>query len=273
MKNDYVSLESFIDTYFIKPIQEGTGYNVVNTATYALLFIVFITAVHRFFKKLKIHPDRGLYLALLPMILVGGVMRSLEDAGVLPFSYLTVTPGIYLLVAAVTAIFIILSKRISPHRFNFSLGCLSFGFLLGYVILLRLKYPLEFLAIIISTFIIYRVTLELNERSKLVHLKSIENKLMLFAHILDGFASFFAIAVFPLFTGIHYFEQHVVGGFIMSSFGEWTFIPIKILVALVAIHYVDMEKDKHWKFILKFFVIALGLGPGLRDALRLMMGV
>ena len=30
-------------------------------------------------------------------------------------------------------------------------------------------------------------------------------------HTLDGAATFFAIDIFPLFTGIHYGEQHVLG--------------------------------------------------------------
>jgi uncharacterized membrane protein len=230
---------------------------------------------------MKIKTDHNFFIANLPAILTGGIARALEDANFLPAELWpwTVTPGIYLLIFAITFSYILLCKYVLSRRFGFTrplfyLNLVTLGaFTLP--VLFRLVYVLEFFFILIMSYAIFLFVSELNSRYKLVSLKSIENRLMLFAHIFDGFASFFAIGVLPVLNpGVAYFEQHVVGSFIMGTFGTWAFVPIKIIVALVAIYYIDRETDDpYWSFILKYFVVALGMGPGLRDALRLMMGV
>lgn len=271
-----MSFESFIETYYVRPIQEASGYNIVNTVTYALLFIVFITLIKCALERLKIKTDRKFFIAMLPVILTGGVVRSLEDVQVLPRTIWTVTPGIYIIIFAITFLYILLAKLISSrgYEFNRLLLHLNSGTLVLFCLFLKPVYVPEFLFILFSTYALFLLVLELNTRYRLVSLDSIENKLMLFAHVLDGFASFFAIGIFPLIAGISYFEQHVVGAFIMNTFGTWAFVPVKIIVALVAIHYIDKETDDpYWAFVLKYFVVALGMGPGLRSALRLMMGV
>jgi uncharacterized membrane protein len=258
-----MSLDTFIEEYFVRPIQEASGYNIVNTVTYALLFIGFITLIKYGLERAKIKTDRKFFVSVFPVILLGGVVRSLEDAQVLPRSLLTVTPGVYVLILAVSVFHIFLSKYVLSKRYGFTkaLFWLNTATLVFFSLFLRPVYVLEFLFIIIMSYALFLLVAELNNRYKLVSLKSLENKLMLFAHILDGFASFFAIGLFSLFNpGISYFEQHVVGSFIMNTFGAWAFVHVKIVVALLAIYYIDKETDdQYWAFVLKYFVVALGI--------------
>ena len=99
--------------YFIKPMDLGYGYNIVNTFAYALLVVGISYLLFKLMKSLKIRINERFALALYPLIIFGSAFRILEDLSILK-GYLFMTPGIWLFF---TAIFIALAV---PTRINIS---------------------------------------------------------------------------------------------------------------------------------------------------------
>jgi uncharacterized membrane protein len=93
------------------------------------------------------------------------------------------------------------------------------------------------------------------------------NSHVLAGHVLDACASFTAIAVVGGFT-----EQHVVPSALFSALPVWVFIPIKIFIVLLALYVIDREAKAEWNWMLKFTVLVLGMGPGVRDTLTVLLG-
>ena len=79
----------------------GEGYTVVSTLTYAAVLAVAVFGIWRAFGRLGIKLDSGFLLAMVPWVMLGAVVRSLEDAGLFsrggPLVYLFISPFIYIL--------------------------------------------------------------------------------------------------------------------------------------------------------------------------------
>lgn len=85
------------------------GYNPINTLTYGLVFLLGGLLIYRLLQWLRIPLDERFILATLPLIVLGGLARSLEDTGLFeePLSYLFIAPVIYFTLA-VGAILVLL---------------------------------------------------------------------------------------------------------------------------------------------------------------------
>jgi uncharacterized membrane protein len=83
------------------------GYNIVNTTVYAAILVVGLIGMYELFRRRSIDvlytADFRLVLALLPYLALGGMWRSLEDAGLFgePAAYLFIAPVIYITIAFV----------------------------------------------------------------------------------------------------------------------------------------------------------------------------
>ena len=82
------------------------GYNPVNTLTYVALVLYALPGVQAFFATFDIDLDTELACSLAPILVAGGVMRALEDAGRLPvpLDRLFITPSIYFVIAELTVL-------------------------------------------------------------------------------------------------------------------------------------------------------------------------
>ena len=257
----------FFQQYFIEPIEKGTGYNIVNTITYAVVLIISLFILIKILKRLGIKLDSKLWSDLLPFVLLGGVLRALEDISFFPHTWLLITPGIYFLVFGV-AFVSILAEKYTKLRLTRYLG-ISFLTLFGFVVLTYAKNWGAFLLTIGLALICFIITFAVLMVLKVKILKG-KNWQVLFAHVLDASASFMAVT-FLCIGQVRYFEQHVVPSALFSSVGTWVFIPIKIVVVLLALYVIDKETSKEWNWMLKFTILVLGLGPGTRDLLTAFM--
>ncbi|HEX9709870.1 MAG TPA: DUF63 family protein [Candidatus Thermoplasmatota archaeon] len=104
------------------------------------------------------------------------------------------------------------------------------------------------------------------------------NGLVYFGQYLDGAATYWGIDHFG------YEEKHVVAGFFIEQAGTaFVMFPLKLVVFTFILYLIDVKlrddlKDADGKpgtlvGLLKLTVIAVGMGPGTRDMLRLVMGV
>jgi uncharacterized membrane protein len=90
---------------------------------------------------------------------------------------------------------------------------------------------------------------------------------------LDGAATFFVIDVFSKVSGVAYFEQHVLGGFIGGFFGTFfVFYLLKVGIAFAAAHVLREEKmDAEDRNYVALILIIMGFAPGIRDVLRMVL--
>src|SRR3989344_135188 len=72
-------LGEFFQKYYVDPIIYNTGYNIVNTLTYALLLISAVFLVHRLLLRMHVRIDRHFFYAVMPFIALGSIMRVYED--------------------------------------------------------------------------------------------------------------------------------------------------------------------------------------------------
>ena len=257
----------FFQQYFLDPIETGAGYNIVNTMAYAIILILSLFLLIKAMKRLGIKLDDRLWTDLLPWIVLGGVLRALEDIAFFPHTWLLITPGIYLLVFA-GAFISLLVQRYTKLPFTRYLG-LSLLALFGLTAVISAKNWVSLaltLALALGVFMLAFYALRL---LKIRILKG-KNWQVLFAHMADASATFMAVSYLCVGSS-RYFEQHVVPSAIFAGVGPWVFIPLKIAVILLSLWVIDRETNKEWNWMLKFTVLVLGLGPGTRDLLTAFM--
>ena len=100
LQNMTEALRQFAETYYAHPITHDTGYNLVNTLTWALLLVACLFLTFKLLKKLDVKIDPRFIAAVSPYIIVGASLRVMEDAELFspPLSYLLITPLIFFLV-------------------------------------------------------------------------------------------------------------------------------------------------------------------------------
>ncbi len=97
------AVNDFWSTYFVDPImadskgEAGAKYNIYNTVIYGLIFFLLFLLVQELLEDLKIEVDERFVIASVPLLILGGTSRVLEDADVFepPIQYLFISPLIY----------------------------------------------------------------------------------------------------------------------------------------------------------------------------------
>ncbi len=269
-------LGDFIKTYFINPIVHGTGYNVYNTALYATVLIIAVFLTYKLLRKMRIKIDRNFLLGVSPFVALGGVLRALQDA--FSISYLFVTPLIYFVIFAAALFLLIISKSAEKvFKKEYYKIWLFSGALLCILGVSYMPFA-NFQAFEFTSFIFIgwaALLLAIKRLSKKVKpldsFMSLENISLILVHMFDATTTFVALQFFS------YWEQHVVTSFAINVFGPAAIFFIKLPVVILALYLIDRElykkKDIEKRNIIKLAILVLGLAPGLRNLLRLIMGV
>ncbi len=104
------------------------------------------------------------------------------------------------------------------------------------------------------------------------------NLSLVFGHMVDGWVSYLAV-VDPLGMGISYGEKHPLPLLLMEHGGGIAYPLAKLGIVLGIIYALDVYlRDElagrnTLTGLIKLFVLVLGLSPGLRDLLRILMGI
>jgi len=268
-----MSIEEFIREYFFAPIEERSGYNVINTAVYAAIALLAAYIIFKALKRLGIKTDKRFAYSIVPFVLFGSTLRVVVDANILPYNYFTTTPGIYIVVGLITlaTIFLLYSAK--------RLELLSYVgialFLPSFILLLPLFKHLEFF-----TFILILASLGTALGNVIFNSLKLEctflNRLVVFSHALDGAATYVSIDVFSKMRPISYFEQHVVTNALAQAFGGfWIFYLVKVAFAIAAVYLLEKSSDvkEDERYYVMLLLVIFGLAPGVRDSLRLLCGV
>lgn len=275
---------NFIEDYFVHPIVSETGYNPVNTAVYAIIAIIALYFIWNTFRRKKIVIDKNFIYAVLPFVLLGSTISSLKDAvhagkflpitpihkaildsGIYNYSYFTVTPGIYLVTAAILFITMGVLHLIKKSQYLGHAGLVLwlFHFLL---LIPFMQYIMDAIPILILTLIPTIIAWK--------YFKNDIYSLIVAGHALDGAATFYVIDVFGPKVEKLYFEQHVVGGFIGATFGTFfAFYLVKLAISFGVAHLLKKEKeDENFKNFIALAIMIMGFAPGIRDVLRMVLG-
>ncbi len=274
-------LVDFFHKYFISPMQNYSGYNIVNTLTYGIILGIAVLFIFRLLKKLDIDISDGFTKALTPFIILGPTSRALVDAGVYPREYWSISPGIWITIGLSTLGLILIFKHILGKKWKKPfVGIGSVLVAINIVLIVREGVNLvPFVEVLIFFILVYslifgftRLDFDLWYMKKLSN--SIKANLMLFfAHIYDASTTFVGVD----FHG--YGEQHVLAGYLIELTGTAAVMyPLKLAflipVSLVLEELASKDEvDVMLLNLVKLAVFTLGVGPGTRNLLRAAMGV
>lgn len=271
---------SFACKYLIMPIFQGTGYNPVNTVVLAGLFYLLALFSYSCLKSvIRLKSVDYFAWAAAPYIVLGGIMRSLTDAGVYPgiawpaglcgstvnlSKALFVTPGAYLLPLSILFVALFTETRLRhTGKIAVNLGWLLVAANLFLLKSVRTEVILGTLAVSV---VVFAIATLLYKILRLKFMEDLYGRLALAAQLFEASATFIGISFY------RYSEQHVIASLAIGGLGPASVFLVKMAVVpfvLWACSDLDTETAKY----VKVLIIALGLGPGLRDMLSVAMGV
>ena len=136
---------SFWEEYFVSPIQSdacevgdidcdrtGAKYNIYNTLAYGFCFFIFFTIINELLDYWKIVIDDKFVFNSIPLLILGGVVRTLEDADAFepPIQYIMISPLIYGTITGIALFFIALGVWLSKSEIDSKtkgIGLISFA--------------------------------------------------------------------------------------------------------------------------------------------------
>ena len=268
-------LVAFVHKYYIDPIIYDTGYNPVDTVTWAIILGLAILGLIKLLRRWEILMDERLLLSTLPYVLAGSSLRVIEDANLVaaPWRYLLITPLIFFLVFLITAFCLIISKKIWGENFHAgyaAAGLLWTIFNLAVLSTLGLKNAWVIAAVFLLGLAIAGGILFCGRRlPALAFLDEGFNKTIVYAHMLDASSTYFGVDWFS------YYEKHVVPTFLINLTGSAAIMfPLKLLVLLPVLCMIDKSlQEPSMRSLIKLTLITLGLAPAVRNTLRLALGV
>ncbi len=259
-----------------------------------LLFVVFLERKENYSLRKKLSLA-GIIWFVFNLVYVLVYLLNAQS-----FNYL-VHPLVPIIFSLATFSFLILDSRMK-HEFDAFSTLFLFGlFLLAFSIFIIMLWPsidswtdayLEahgraevttrpfagLLVIFISvgiTFCTFIVGKFLRKKNEIMEIFTNPiNLLIIFGQMFDATATFVGVDFYG------YAEKHPIPDFFFQTFGtSAVFIPIKLVLAFAIVYLIDVSfKGELSKYpilrgLIKIAIITLGLGPGTRDMLRMVMGV
>ncbi len=278
-------ISQFVNTYYLDPIRTDSGYNPVNTFTWAVILGICIFGVFKLLKKLEVKMTSRFIASVLPFVLAGSSLRVIEDspAGLVhpPFSYLLITPNIYFLVFAITLGCLWISIRLQKAGLvkDFHLTFASFGLVLFFINLIILLHFQHVVAAYIPLFVIGAGTgltfafYLIARRFKSSIFTDPLNLSILLIHLIDASSTYIGI------DKLGYFSKHVVPRYLVNLTGTaLVMYPLKLIIFIGVIYILDtqFEDDElslNLKMLIKMVILILGLSTAARDTIRMTLGI
>ena len=288
-------------TVYHNGVEATEGYTIIAEITYGIILIIALYGIYKLLKKLQIVVDWRFALVLMPFILFGPVTRVLEDTGYFkePVVYWFISPLIYFQIAAYALFFLLLGYYLEKKYKKLNLTVNKVIFLGGLVFLIPALYPIAlwilgdrwgdttgvsfnvFLIVIglvaLIVGLVYMFAYIFRNKEKIAVYKNPLNLAMLSGHLIDGLTSYISIKD-PFSMGLFYAEKHPASNALLQIWGP-LFPIVKFVLIIVVIYIFDVlykeELKNHMTLVnlLKIGILILGLSPGLRDLLRVTMGV
>ena len=280
-------IREFLYKYYIDPIRYGEAYTLVDTLTYALILIAAVYLLYRGLRRYGIAIDDELVLATLPYVVFGGLLRVVEDTGMITsdLRFLLITPLIFFVVALIAGVALfggkiaenagIVSRYSKVYAGVGIAGSFLSGAALVWFGLTETTIALGVLAAILTLAAVTSVALWafLAYVLKWGYVSNLLYKLLIFGHMLDASATSYGIDLHP----IHYVEQHVVGGALIDATGTaFSMFLLKFAVIIPAVYVLELyrrEGDTGFWHLILLAMIVVGMAPGIRDLTRMVLYV
>jgi len=268
---------SFIQDYFIQPILKDSGYNPLNTLFYAILAIIILYGFYKLAKYLKLKVDFKLFLATIPFIIFGAMMRSFVDHNYFTMTrflqFLLISPGIWLLSVSLFMLAFGVSY-LSYKKYNLDMwkmtslfGSLAILFGIG-LVYSKLAFNQWFgVGVVLSIFIGLCIAIYLVGKHYKIH-----------AFIAPlGFAtiasqSWDAVNTSTILSIYGGSEKHFVPRWIIANFGPWSFLLVKLAILLPAVYLIYKHvEDKLLRNTFLIGIAIFGLGQGSRNFISMLL--
>jgi uncharacterized membrane protein len=255
----------------VDPIVNDTGYNIVNTLTWAMVLVLCVSILHSLnvFKRLGVTINRHLIIGVVCYVLFGSSLRVLKDAEIFtpPLQYIFVTPIIYFVVFAVTMAALILSICIYKERYYVPFAAIGLGLTsvnIGVLLWSEgIVHPKEALLIVALAVLITASIYIGAGFAKIEFLRGRFNIAILGAHLLV------AIDVLTGYSGKHVVENYLIE---LTGTGAVMY-PLKLLLLIPMLYLIDREFNEiELRDLLKLVVLVLGLAPGCRNTILILFG-
>lgn len=251
-----------------------TGYNIFNTLAWGAIAVILLFFIRKEFKKRDIQLTTSTAISAIPFIILGGILRFLEDAAVVPFILrpLLITPVVYLVVAVLflgsLPLAMWMASRSSCERDDLLKN-------IGYVILTPFLSVTTFLMVqgagITPIFTSVTITILLTGLYYLITRRTSYSRK---EYILTAFSQFFGGSASMVSLAHGYTQKQLLAQAFTSIFGQPGVLVLKTCIAGLAIYLMedDME-DGEIKAIALIVLYSIGLATGLRVLLRVGLGI
>lgn len=262
----------FIEKYFIEPIYADTGYNLVNTIVYALVAFAALFAIYKVLQKLNFAVDNRFLYAIFPFIIFGSSLRTFVDSEFYKISFWTVSPGIYILTAALFLGIFFLSLAIEKFtKLSYWKTCIWAGTAILVAHFSLVANKMQFVNMTYGVAMIglaALITIILFFTFKFAKFKAGQKYFAPFpAHMLDAAATFIAVD----FLGA--IEKHPLPFAATSFLGTAAIMfVLKLVVLLPLVYFLDKEfEDKNFVSFLIIAIAVLGFAEGIRNILTIVI--
>lgn len=251
-----------------------TGYNPVNTFIWALTASAVIYGVYKAFERYDIDFTTEKVIYSLPFIILGGLLRFIEDTGTVPYplAIILITPILHFGILGLYTATLALSKKLQGlTELNENMIILYTGstmllgpviFSLNYFIGKNSRTDLLLIAIIlpIALTALYRFVVKETELDRPGY------HLIVFSQLFGGASSMVAVTQ-------GYSQKQLLTQTFTSVFGvSGVMIAKTLLTGLVIYALLDVE-DQQLEGLTVLVLSVVGLATGLRVLLRMLAGI
>ncbi|MFP4187982.1 MAG: DUF63 family protein [Halobacteriales archaeon] len=262
------------------------GYTLVSSAVYAYYLLLAVIGGVELLDRLEVGDSPAFFFALVPYGFLGGAARVVEDAGALdaPVAYFFISPVIYFTMFLFTVAVFFAAVRAERR-----------GFIDGYEKLVAGAGTVAFVAVAAylayfgvtetgvalwiptavvgaSTVVFAVVWLPLDRLAPHVNRGTgAMGAVLLWAHLTDGFSTVVGVEY------LGYSEKQPIVDTVISVTGTtYSFVVVKAGIVLLILYAFDdkfFEEFDRLPYLLLVAVLAVGLGPGTRNTLRMTLGI
>ncbi|WP_418284729.1 DUF63 family protein [Halorubrum sp. DTA46] len=222
------------------------GYTTMSTLSYVVILLAMLIGVVFLLRRLDIGTEMRFFYALFPFMLLGGALRTVEDAGIaalragtepligFPASALLISPFIYFTVFAFTLLCVLAAYALADRdlvddyaRPLFAMGALGLAATVGYLgyLAAATDYVSFYPIILVLTLVIATVSAAVTWKLATAYEPTIRQgtgfagALIIWGHAVDGVANVIGLNWMPALTGTsNLVPKHVVNALIV----DWT---------------------------------------------------
>ncbi len=256
------------------------GYNIANEIFFGAIILFLLYVVYRTVDKHRI--DDKIFLALTTILISGGFLRALGDTGMLeyPLNILLISPMTYIsltilgLVIYKAGFYFEDKKGFEAYRFIQYSGGAFLLFLAA--LIMRFAYmeglSSEGLMVLPIALIVLLIIIGLQHALSIFRpgyiLERSIGYVVSLGHALDGISSAYGV------SNLGYVEKKPVSGWFMNAIGTpYGFLFLKVGLVFLFLSFIEKDNLDKFTYLVLFAIAAAGLGPGIRNVLRIILGI